>query len=457
MKKTDSKKTDLAALRRKALKKLKEQTDRLHNLSQQDTKRLVTELGTYQIELEMQNEELRRAERELEASRDRYADLYDFAPVGYFLVDDRGLIREVNQTGADLLELSKRSLLNKSFPLFLSDAADQRIFREHCSDVFLKQTRQSCEVSLKRKKAPPLYAQLQSIAANTVDGKADSIRMTVIDITRRKQAKKELQSTHAALEQRAHELDAVNRELEAFSYAVSNDLRAPLRSIEGFSRAILEDYAATLPYTAKDYFKRITSASQRMSQLIDALLSMARLTKNDLWEKTVNMTALAEVAAHEIRKKDPVRRVEFIIDKGMSVQGDTDMLRVVVENLLNNAWKFTGKRETARVDFGVLEPGSKNPKPAIRNPQSAGPKSEMTGKTVYFVRDNGAGFDMAYANKLFTPFQRLHSDAEFPGLGIGLAMVQRIIRRHGGKIWAEGETDKGATFYFTLPHKEKPA
>ncbi len=450
MKKTDSKKTDLA-LRRKALKKLKEQTERLDKLSQQDTKRLVSELGTHQIELEMQNEELRRAERELETSRDRYADLYDFAPVGYFSLDARGLIREVNQTGADLLETGKRLLLNKSFSLFLAAAADQRIFKAHCKDVFLKLTRQSCEVRLKRKTSP-LYVQLQSIAAGAPDDKADSVRMTVIDITGRKRAEEELRSAHAELEQRAHELEAANKELEAFSTAVSNDLRVPLRSIEGFSRAIIEDYEATLDDTAKDYFKRIRSASQRMSQLIDALLGMARQTMGDLWEKSVNLTGLAEVAAHELRKKDPGRRVEFIIARGVKTRGDTDILRVVVENLMENAWKFTGKREAARIEFGVLEPGLINPKSAIRVPQS-----ELTGKTVYFVRDNGAGFDMKYVDKLFIPFKRLHSDSEFPGLGIGLATVQRIIRRHGGEIWAEGEPDKGATIYFTLPHSEKPS
>jgi light-regulated signal transduction histidine kinase (bacteriophytochrome) len=361
------------------------------------------------------------------------------------------LIREVNQTGADLLELSKRELLNKSFSLFLSDAADHRIFRAHCEDVFLKQTRQSCEVTLKRKKTTPLDAQLQSIAANTDGSKADSIRMTVIDITRRRQAEEELQSAHAELEQRARELDETNRQLEHFSYSVSNDLRAPLRSIEGFTRAILEDYAAALPDTAKDYFKRIASASQRMSQLIDAMLNMARLTKHDLLEKTVNMTGLAEVAAHELGKNDTGRRVEYIIDKGMIVRGDADMLRVVVENLMDNAWKFTGNREQARIEFGACslrnsDCGMRHVKSEIRN---------LKYEIVYFVRDNGTGFNMAYASKLFMPFQRLHSNLEFPGIGIGLSMVQRIIRRHGGELWAEGEPDKGATFYFTLPHQEK--
>jgi light-regulated signal transduction histidine kinase (bacteriophytochrome) len=214
-----------------------------------------------------------------------------------------------------------------------------------------------------------------------------------------------------------------------FSYSVSHDLRTPLRSIEGFTAAILEDSAATLSGTSADYFQRVLSASRRMSQLIDAMLSLARLTKGELREKTMSLSDQAEVITQELQKKDPARGVRFIIAKGVKARGDMDMLYTVLENLLDNAWKFTGKNPSATIEFGA---------------------TQKECKTVYFVRDNGAGFMMQYADKLFQPFQRLHTPVEFPGIGIGLAMVKRIINRHGGRIWAEGVLEQGATFYFTL-------
>jgi PAS domain S-box-containing protein len=232
-----------------------------------------------------------------------------------------------------------------------------------------------------------------------------------------------------AVKQANTELAVANRELEAFSYAVSNGLKAPLRVIEGFSRAILEDHATMLTGAAKDYFERINSASLRMSQLIDALLNMARLTTAELREKSVDLSDLAGVIVHELRNKQPERQVEIVIAPGLKARGDTDMLRTVLENILDNAWKLTSRNPTARIEFGATESG---------------------GTTVYFVRDNGAGFDMQYAENLFQPFNRLHEESEFPGLGIGLAIAHRIIMRHGGRFWAESEVGKGSTFYFTI-------
>jgi signal transduction histidine kinase len=228
---------------------------------------------------------------------------------------------------------------------------------------------------------------------------------------------------------RTMQLQDANRELEAFAYSVSHDLRAPLRAIDGFSRIIEEEHAEKLGTVGKGYFRRVRAAGQRMAQLIDAMLSLSRLTRGELNRIQVDLGSLAKAAANELKISQPDRRVEFDIAHGMTTEGDPVMLRLVVENLLGNAWKFTGKRETARIEFGA---------------------TQKDGKDTYFVRDNGAGFDMNYAKKLFTAFQRLHTAEEFPGLGIGLATIQRVIRRHGGRIWAEGEPDKGATFYFTL-------
>lgn len=243
----------------------------------------------------------------------------------------------------------------------------------------------------------------------------------------------ELKTLNKELEQRVNErtaqLENANRELEAFAYAVSHDLRAPLRAIDGFSRIIEEEHAEKLGVAGRDYFRRVRAAGQRMAQLIDAMLSLSRLTRGEINRIRVDLGSLAKTAANELKKSQPDRRVTFEIADGMTVEGDPVMLRLVVENLLGNAWKFTAKQEAARIEFGVVV---------------------KDGKDTYFVRDNGAGFDMTYAKKLFMAFQRLHTTDEFPGLGIGLATVQRIIHRHGGRIWAEGEPDKGATFYFTL-------
>ena len=230
--------------------------------------------------------------------------------------------------------------------------------------------------------------------------------------------------------ERTAELVALNRELESFSYSVSHDLRAPLRSIDGFSRALLEDYYERLDDTGRDYLRRVRAASQRMGRLIDDLLTLSRVTRRELHRGRVNLSRIASAIADELRESDPERDVEFIIEPELVAYGDAHLLRVVLENLLGNAWKFTSRHPKARIEFG-----------AIYQPD---------GATVYFVRDDGAGFDMAYADKLFGPFQRLHAMTEFEGNGIGLATVKRIINRHRGHIWAEGAVEQGATFYFTI-------
>jgi PAS domain S-box-containing protein len=259
-----------------------------------------------------------------------------------------------------------------------------------------------------------------------------------------------------ALKLRAAELEVANKELDAFSYTVSHDLKNPLRSIQGFAQAITDDYNDRLDDEGKDFLSRITSAGERMTQLIDALFEISRLTDRNLFEKSVDLSALADSIVYELKKKEPDRQVEFVIGKGIKVRGDTDMLEIVLRNLLDNSWKFTSKHASAKIEFGTIEcatpldgEGDGGGKFAIPRSEPRIPDSEFR-KTVYFVRDDGAGFNMEFADKLFMPFKRLHSAAEFPGLGIGLATARKIINKHGGKIWAEGEPKKGATFYFTL-------
>jgi len=225
------------------------------------------------------------------------------------------------------------------------------------------------------------------------------------------------------------ELVAANQELEAFSYSVSHDLRAPLRAIDGFSHALEEDCAERLGETGRRHLERVRAAAGYMGQLIDALLRLSRVVRMELRRNPVDLSKLARMVARDLEQCGSGRKVEFAIAAGVRAVCDANLLRVVLENLLGNAWKFTGKREDARIEFGVETGG---------------------GGPVYRVRDNGVGFDMKYADKLFSPFQRLHSASEFPGTGIGLATVQRIVRRHGGRVWAESAAGQGTTIRFTL-------
>jgi signal transduction histidine kinase len=243
----------------------------------------------------------------------------------------------------------------------------------------------------------------------------------------------ELQRAHDQLEHRVIErtaqLEVANKELESFSYSVSHDLRAPLRAIDGFSRLVLEDYGDRLDEEGKSHLQRVCAASQRMGELIDDMLSLSRVSRNRMTRETVDLSGLADAVIAELRREEPGRSIQCTVEPGLRVEADSNLIRVVLENLLRNAWKFTRNKQPAKIEMGALQ---------------------QNGKPTYFVRDNGAGFDMAYANKLFGAFQRLHKATEFEGTGIGLATVQRIVNRHGGKVWAEGIVEQGATFYFTL-------
>jgi signal transduction histidine kinase len=243
-----------------------------------------------------------------------------------------------------------------------------------------------------------------------------------MEINERKRAEEEIQRTN-------RELRAANKELEAFSYSVSHDLRTPLRSIDGFSQALLEDYGDRLDSTAREHLQRVRLAAQRMAALIDDMLNLSRVTRCELHREKLDLTAMAMVIAAELKEAEPGRCVEFVIESGLTAEGDSQLMRAAMENLLRNSWKYTSSHPTARIEFGRTEENEKLP---------------------FIVRDDGAGFDPRYADRLFMAFQRLHTTKEFPGTGVGLATVQRIIHRHGGEIWAEGAVEKGATFYFTL-------
>jgi light-regulated signal transduction histidine kinase (bacteriophytochrome) len=230
--------------------------------------------------------------------------------------------------------------------------------------------------------------------------------------------------------QRTADLTATNQELSAFAYSVSHDLRAPLRAIDAFSQALIEDYGDVIDPHGQDYLRRVRANAGRMSQLIDDLLQLSRLTRAEMHSEPIDLSGMARIIASDLQRTDPKRSATFNIESGVTACGDPRLVRVLLENLLGNAWKYTSRHPSAQIAFG---------------------RSSSDGEVAYFVRDDGAGFDIAYADKLFRPFQRLHTMEEFEGAGVGLATAQRIVRRHGGRIWADAAPEQGATFFFTLP------
>jgi light-regulated signal transduction histidine kinase (bacteriophytochrome) len=256
--------------------------------------------------------------------------------------------------------------------------------------------------------------------------KTEQLRQQAQLLRASEQAARTLAAEQAEL---VRDLEYKNRELESFSYAVSHDLRAPLRRIDSYSKAVVESQGDRLDETGRRFLERVRESSQEMSQLIDDVLYLSKVTRAELREQEVDLSALAALVLARLREAEPGRQVEARVRPGLIVRGDGQLLRIALENLLGNAWKFTAKQAVGRIEFGV---------------------TQASGEPTYFVRDNGAGFDMAYVDRLFGPFQRLHLASEFSGSGVGLATVQRIIHRHGGRVWAEGLVGQGATFHFTL-------
>lgn len=269
---------------------------------------------------------------------------------------------------------------------------------------------------------------------------ADLLRRAIRYAVERNRAEKELRDSRRQVEllnaelerrvaERTAELSASKQALEGFCYSVSHELRSPLRAIDGFSQSLLDDSAAALDEAAQRDLARVRAAAQRMGRLIDGLLEIARVNRSPMKRQRVDLSGLARSVAAELCAKEPARDVELVIQEGVCAEGDAALLRILLENLLANAWRYTGRHASARIEFGAARDGE---------------------PTAYFVADDGAGFDMQNAGKLFQPFQRLHAAAEFPGTGTGLATVRRIVERHGGRVWAKGEPERGATFYFTL-------
>jgi PAS domain S-box-containing protein len=287
------------------------------------------------------------------------------------------------------------------------------------------------DIPVMRKDGSIFYADINSSSVNL--GGKDYLIGVFRDITERKQAEEEIKKLNTELEQRVidrtAQLEASNKELASFAYSVSHDLRAPLRGIDGWSLALLEDYGERLDDQARKYLHRVRAETQQMGRLIDDMLKLSRVTRAELQLTPIDLTAMAQNIANSLQEERPQRRIEFIIQPALRANGDSQLIEIALSNLFDNAVKFTGTRSPARIKFG---------------------EAEVDGGKAFFVHDDGVGFDMAHASKLFGAFQRLHKLSEFPGTGVGLATVQRIIHRHSGRIWANAQVDQGATFYFTL-------
>ena len=359
-----------------------------------------------------------------------YRTLLDHAPDGIVAVDRSGRIRLANLQAHHLFGYAPGTLVGESVEILLPDTL-RNIHEAHRAEYMTAPRPRAMGAGLDltglRRDGTQFAVEISLSPIQT--GPTLLVMAAVRDITDRKAAEAQIKRLNEDLNRRVAELDAVNRELEAFSYSVSHDLRAPLRALDGFSQALVEDAGDQLAPDAQDHVRRIRAAATRMGRLIDDLLDLARLTRREMRWEPVDLTALARSTAERLRRSEPERAVDFSIAEDLRVTGDSHLLQVALQNLLGNAWKFTGKQGYARIEFGA---------------------GTHEGAAVYHVRDNGVGFDMAYADKLFGAFQRLHAANEFAGTGIGLATVQRVMARHGGRIWAHAEPGKGATFFFTL-------
>jgi len=509
--------SDAASLRRHAEEQLKAQASAAgFSRNEDESQQLLYELQIHQIELEMQNAELRMARDGVEKALGRYANLYDFAPISYFTFDRNFNISAVNICGSGLLGVERSGLIGRNFGQFVA-VDNSPAFAAFLNNVLTSQGKETCELSLLTGRRQLLFVQIEAVAVSS----GQECLVAVIDMTERKQAEAEnqrlasflLMNPNPVLElaangqmtfcnpaakqilanagydndispliprdmpvilrnlqdkkagqfireieindsvfeeliyiappfqsvriytmditerKRAEEkLEILNTELEAFNYTVSHDLRTPLTVINSYCQVIGELCCNSLDIKLKGYIREMYEGTLSMNRLINTLLDFSRVSRVEIHHDRVALSKMAEEVALELKKSDPESRVIFRIAPGITVDGDAGLLRVVLVNLIGNAWKYIGKREGAVIEFGV---------------------TEVEGKPACFIRDNGPGFDKAVAEKLFIPFQRLPG-TEVEGNGIGLATVERIVRRHGGKVWAESEAGNGAAFFFTL-------
>ncbi|OJH35249.1 sensor histidine kinase [Cystobacter ferrugineus] len=377
--------------------------------------------------------EQRLAELERRRTEQRFQRIVEAAQEGMWMVDGDRRVTYVNRFAAELLGYTPEEIIGRDLYEFLGQEEIRRT-QETIEVQRQGQTVLINEFKMLHKDGTHVWTMISTCPLNDEDGDYEGSLAIVIDITQRREAEQQVHQLNAQLERRIAErtaqLEFSNRELEAFAYSVAHDLRTPLRSISNFTLALTEDCADKLDATGLDYIQRIRAASRRMAELIDGILALSRVNRTEFIETDVDLSAQAHAIREQLQRWQPQRTARFRIQDGLVDRGDAQLLGAVLENLLGNAWKFTRNQQVAELEFGAL--------------------AQQEGPRVYFVRDNGDGFDMEYKQKLFGVFQRLHTQQEFEGNGVGLATVQRIIQRHGGRVWAEGRVGQGATFYFTL-------
>ena len=371
--------------------------------------------------------------REAEQERDRLVSILDATTDLVSMADPQGNLLYLNRAGRAMTGLGNRHVseipIPRIHPVWAAD-----LIMQQAIPTAIRDGSWSGDTALLTADGREIPVSQVILGHYDSTGQLQYLSTIMRDITERKRAEDEIRMLNTTLEQRVRartaELEATLRELEAFSYSVSHDLRAPLRAIDGFSRIVVEDHAAQLDAEARGYLERVRNAVQRMGVQIDELLELSRVGRAAMNLTDVDITRLANEVVEQLRAGDPARTVQVTIASALAGRGDERLLRLVLENLLGNAWKYTRHTADARVEFG---------------------SRKENGESAFFVRDNGAGFDMDYVDKLYKPFQRLHRAGDYEGTGVGLAIVARIVTRHGGRVWAEGQVGKGASFFFTLP------
>jgi PAS domain S-box-containing protein len=359
--------------------------------------------------------------RELQESEEKFRFLVEnVQDYAIFMLDPQGHVTTWNSGAERLKGYSAGEIIGKHFSSFYPPEDNKEARHEltiaakngHCID----------EGWRVRKDGSRFWASVTITALRDKNGEILGYTKLVRDITDRKQLEEQL-------EKRARELASSNKELEAFSYSISHDLRTPLMAMKGFSNILLENYLEKMDTDAQDYLRRIVNSADKMSELIDDILSLSKVSLDEMKIQGISLSKIASAVVNTMRQAKPANNIEVTIAENIETRGDTRLMSIAISNLIGNAWKYSSKTPDAKIEFGEIK---------------------KDGKKVYYIRDNGAGFDMKFAAKIFEPFKRLHSDREFPGTGIGLAIVKRVIEKHGGKIWVESEPGKGAAFYFTL-------